>query len=403
MPARLRDLALDPFALELASPLSTARGPIDRREGVLVRATVDGARGVGEATPLPGWTELLDDCLDALRSIRERDVADAAAALADLPAGEYPAARHGLQLAIADARTRAAGAGVPLAAHLASRGGIDHPSADAPHADEDRADPSLPDVDAADVHARTGSTDAVPDRVPVNATVGDEDRDATVAAVQDAVGAGYRAVKLKVGARGLDPDVERLRAARRAVGPDVELRADANGAWDRETAAAAVDALAGVVDYVEQPLTADDLAGHAALRGRGVPIALDESLAGRSPAAVLAADAADVLILKPMALGGVDRARAAASRAIEAGVAPVVTTTIDGAVARAGAVHLAASIPGVRPCGLATAGFLATDLLADPAPVADGRAVLPAGPGLGDAFDGLRASGLDDETDDGDE
>jgi len=398
MPARLRDLVLDPFALELASPLSTARGPIDRREGVLVRATVDGVRGVGEATPLPGWTEPLDDCLDALRSIRERDVAEAAAALADLPVGEYPAARHGLQLAIADARTRAAGAGVPLAAHLASRGGVDHPSADALDADEDRTDPSLPDVDAS-----TGSTDVVPDRVPVNATVGDEDRDATVATVRDAVGAGYRAVKLKVGARGLDADVERLRAARGAVGPDVELRADANGAWDRETAAAAVDALAGVVDYVEQPLTADDLAGHADLRGRGVPIALDESLAGRSPAAVLAADAADVLILKPMALGGVDRARAAASRAIEAGVAPVVTTTIDGAVARAGAVHLAASIPGVRPCGLATAGFLATDLLADPAPVADGSAAVPEGPGLGDAFDGLRASGLGDETDGTDE
>jgi len=153
---------------------------------------------------------------------------------------------------------------------------------------------------------------------------------------------------VKVGARGLDADIERLRAVRRAVGGDVSLRADANGAWDRETAREAVERLAPLdLAYLEQPLPADDLDGAAALRTVGercryrhrprspVPIALDESLATRGLDAVLDADAADAVVLKPMALGGPDRALAAARRAREAGVEPVVTTDRRGRRARA--------------------------------------------------------------------
>jgi len=52
-------------------------------------------------------------------------------------------------------------------------------------------------------------------------------------------------------------------------------------------------------------------------------------------------------------------------------------------VARAGAVHLAASIPGVGPCGLATGSMLRSDLAPDPATVEDGTVTVPQGPGLG--------------------
>src|SRR5699024_10080133 len=143
-----------------------------------------------------------------------------------------------------------------------------------------------------------------------------------------AVDQGFEALKIKVGARAIAEDVERVAAVRKTVGNDIELRADANGARDRETARAALDGFADAgLAYVEQPLPADDLAGHADLRGRGT-IALDESLATHSIERVLAADAADVLIVKPMALGGPDRARSAVLTAHEAGCEAVLTTTI---------------------------------------------------------------------------
>jgi L-alanine-DL-glutamate epimerase-like enolase superfamily enzyme len=218
----------------------------------------------------------------------------------------------------------------------------------------------------------------------VNATVGDAAPADTAAAAERAVEEGYGTVKVKVGARDVQTDVERLRAVRDAVGDDVVLRADANGAWDREQAEAAFAGFADAgVRYVEQPLPVDDLAGLADLRGGRVGVAVDETLATHSAEEVLEAGAADVLVLKPMAFGGVERARRTAVEAQDAGVASVVTTTIDAVVARTGAVHVAASLAGVLPCGLATGDWLSTDLGADPAFVDDGAVRVPQDPGLG--------------------
>ncbi|WP_394350861.1 o-succinylbenzoate synthase [Halobacterium sp. CBA1126] len=306
-----------PFALELAQPLETARGTIDERRGFLFARE----GGLGEATPLPGWTEPYETCERALDAADDADNwHDALDACEDAPA-----ARHAVSLAQLDSEAR--DANVSLAEYLA----------------EDSAE-----------------------SVPVNATVGDGSPAETAAEARRAAETGFETVKVKVGARSVEEDVERLQRVRETT--DATLRADANGAWTREQAREAFGAFADIgVEYVEQPLSADDLAGHRDLRGGGVGVALDESLTEHTLADVL--DAADYVVLKPMALGGVDRALDAASDAREAGVEPVVTTTVDAVVARTAAVHLAAAIPDVPACGLATADRLAADLAADPTPV----------------------------------
>ncbi|MFC6836042.1 mandelate racemase/muconate lactonizing enzyme family protein [Halomarina ordinaria] len=332
---------VEPYALTLAHPLTTAAGTIEEREGFVVTVAHRGERGVGEATPLPGWTESRDDCEAALRTARRTaERADVMTALDEL--SETPAARHALSLAVLDARSRATG--VPLYRHL-------------------------------------GGTSAV-SGVPVNATVGDGSPAETATEANDAVGDGFRTLKVKVGARSVAADVDRLEAVRAAVGGEVDLRADANAAWTPAQAHEAFEAFGELgVEYVEQPLDDDDLSGHAALRGGPVGVALDESLAACGPEAVLAAAAADVLVLKPMALGGPDRARVVARRARERGLDVVVTTTIDAVYARTAAVHLAASLPAVPACGLATASLLAEDLANDPCRVGDGEITVPEGKG----------------------
>lgn len=345
---------IDSFRLWLTTPLETAHGPIDERRGFLVG--IDDAAtapGIGEATPLAGWTESLDDCNDAL------DATEPETTETHPDPATTPAAAHAVELARLDGRARTDS--TPLSAILREA-----------------------TFDSAD--------SAVPKQVPVNATIGDDDLDATVAAAEDAVADGYDCLKLKVGNRSLDADLSRVRAVREAVGDDVMLRVDVNGAWDVSTAERALDSLAPLdVAYVEQPLPAADLDGHRELRGRGVAIALDESLAAASVSAVLEADAADVVILKPMALGGPLQATQAAALARETGVEPVVTTTIDAVVARTAAVHVAAAIPNVAACGLATGSLLADDLGADPVTIDEGTASVPTGGGLcGDGFDSLR-------------
>ena len=68
--------------------------------------------------------------------------------------------------------------------------------------------------------------------------------------------------------------------------------------------------------------------------------------------------AADIIILKPMAIGGVLTAYHAAMIAFQAELDVVVTTTIDGAIARQAAFALAAALPIKRACGLATGSLL---------------------------------------------
>ncbi|SEH64892.1 L-alanine-DL-glutamate epimerase [Halopenitus malekzadehii] len=345
-------MRVTPVTLELDSPLRTASAEILEREGWLVGLDPDvddvPARGVGEATPLPDWTESPSACADALATARESGSG---------PAGvETPAARHGITLARADAAARADDR--RLTDHLAESVGFSTPGPAA--------------------------------SVPVNATVGEGSAASAARAARRAVDDGTQALKLKAGSRPLAEDLDRVRAVRREVGPAVEIRVDANGAWDRTTARRALDAMADIgVIYVEQPLPANDLNGHVALRDElPVDVALDESVREFGIDRVLEAGAADVVICKPMVLGGVDRTVDAARKARAADVEPIVTTTIDGVIARTAAVHAAAAIPDVRPCGLATGSLLREDLAPDPAPVERGTIDVPEGPGIaGDAFD----------------
>lgn len=338
-----------PFELPLAYPLGTARGTIETREGFLFDV-FDDPLGLGEASPLAPFTEDRTDCHDALQraadAYTETGWIDAFRAVSGTEDGRLrvPAARHAVSLAYLDWRARKEY--VPLYRHL---GGME------------------------------GSG-----TVPVNATIGDHEAEETADRATDAAADGYAAVKVKVGNRPIGEDVERAQAVRDAVGDDVAVRLDANGAWTFEQARTFIERTADLaLDYLEQPLDPDEFEAHSRLRDRGVDIALDETVAMYALEDVLAADAADVFVLKPMAVGGVDVARGIAIDLRQSGYRVIFSTTIDSVVARTGAVHLAASLPDVAPSGLATGEFFESDLAPDPAPVSGGEISLPDVPGLG--------------------
>jgi L-alanine-DL-glutamate epimerase-like enolase superfamily enzyme len=87
-------------------------------------------------------------------------------------------------------------------------------------------------------------------------------------------GAGIPRVKMKV---GRDPvaDPHRLEVARKAVGDDVELFVDANGAYTRKQALGQAALFAdGDVRWLEEPVSSDDLGGLHLVRDRG-PAGMD--------------------------------------------------------------------------------------------------------------------------------
>ena len=86
---------------------------------------------------------------------------------------------------------------------------------------------------------------------------------------------GIGKVKMKVGS---DPEADpaRVRAAREAIGPDVDLFVDANGAYDRKQALAYAEIFAHEhgVSWFEEPVSSDDLEGLRLLRDRA-PAGMD--------------------------------------------------------------------------------------------------------------------------------
>jgi O-succinylbenzoate synthase len=118
-----------------------------------------------------------------------------------------------------------------------------------------------------------------------------------------AVAAGYRKIKLKIQPT---QDVDYVRAVRAAVGPDVEIMADANAAYTLDDA----DHLAELDPFellmLEQPLGADALLQLAELQRRlATPLCLDESIVDLSRAKdMIALECGRIINIKPGRVGG---------------------------------------------------------------------------------------------------
>ena len=117
---------------------------------------------------------------------------------------------------------------------------------------------------------------------------------------------GFRDCKVKVG-REEDDDAKRLRTIRRWIGPRVDLRIDANGAWHAANARQKIESLTGSrISCVEQPLAHDELPALAELRKRvAISVMLDESLTSMSDAETAAAcEACDLFNIRLSKCGG---------------------------------------------------------------------------------------------------
>lgn len=354
----LAGIRLGEYRFPFRAPWPSSEGPQATREGIWIALEDDEGRvGVGESAPFPGFgMESLASSLSALhlaaKFVPGLPPEHFLAAAEDLPrlapVAASPGARGALDLALHDLAAQRAG--VSLAALLG--GAAARPS----------------------VHANA----AIP-RLPLSEVA---------AAAVAAVAAGARCVKLKVGGAPLADDVALLRTVREAIGPAIRLRVDANQAWSEQEAIEALRALAPFdLEYAEQPVAAGAVGALARVRAEcGVPIAADEALTDlRSARRLIAARAADVFIVKPMALGGIAASRAVIEIATGAGIRVTVTSLVESAVGRMGALHLAASLGGDGDHGLATGSALSEDLLPG---VADrpGELALAAEIGLGEAL-----------------
>ncbi|MDR7482641.1 MAG: mandelate racemase/muconate lactonizing enzyme family protein [Armatimonadota bacterium] len=203
--------------------------------------------------------------------------------------------------------------------------------------------------------------------------------------------AGHVAIKVKIGRPpalgGLRADVASVRAVREAVGPEVEIMLDANGAYDAATAVRVARQLEPLdVAWLEEPVPPDDLSGYALLRQRTtIPLACGESEFGvfgfRD---LIERRAVDILQPEIARIGGFVGARRAAALAHAYNLRVAPHTGFSGGVAHLASLHLAAALPNVSTYEYFYAPNALRDIFVQPFPAPRrGMLALPASPGLG--------------------
>jgi L-alanine-DL-glutamate epimerase-like enolase superfamily enzyme len=210
---------------------------------------------------------------------------------------------------------------------------------------------------------------------------------------------GIRVLCLKAGGKGgWRRDVENFITVRKAVGADVTIGVDPNEGWTVSEAIRAVHALAPHrLDYLEQPVKRQDVAGMAALRRElaGVPLMADEGVMTLGDAWVLAkAEAVDVFCVKLYKMGGLRAAKKIAAVAEAAGIQlNVGGLAVHSQLEAAAGAHFYASTPErlIMPAAefIFGLGVLGPDPLVPETDfvIRDGHVTPPSRPGLGIVVD----------------
>lgn len=130
---------------------------------------------------------------------------------------------------------------------------------------------------------------------------------------------GFRAVKMKVGGESLAVDVDRVRAVRDALGPDIDLLIDANNKWHAYEAIRFGRAVEKFNPFwFEEPVEPDDFAGCAEVKqALDMPIVAGENEFTRWGCRdLIEAGSADILNLDTVKAGGITEYRKIAALAL---------------------------------------------------------------------------------------
>lgn len=114
--------------------------------------------------------------------------------------------------------------------------------------------------------------------------------------IEEKLAEGFHCIKLKIGAINFDEELQLLRFIRQHFTPEqVEIRVDANGAFDESQSLDKINQLFGFkLHSIEQPIQKNNTDRMAELcKTAPIPIALDEELIG-----VFSADEKEALLLK---------------------------------------------------------------------------------------------------------
>jgi len=196
---------------------------------------------------------------------------------------------------------------------------------------------------------------------------------------------GFRNVKVKVGDNP-SLDIERIRAVRASVGPDIKVRIDANQGWSPAECVRVLRAVADVgLQFCEQPVVYWDWAGLRFIRENvSTPIMVDEAVHVSHDAIVgIRENAMDAINIKLMKCGGILQAVRIAQVADAANLKCMLGCMDETRLGLTAAAHVVASQKNIEFADLDAFLFHAVDPVIGGMELRKGTIHMPTGPGLG--------------------
>lgn len=355
---KISEMEVVPFSLPYTSPFRMASGVFHAADNVLVKIIADnGLIGLGETQPVPGVQECAEtqaSVVDVIQKIYSplllgRDPSELERIMQDLDSAlsgcRYATAAvcNGLYDLLARSLN------IPLYKLL---GGLCY------------------------------------DRIEMVWPIGMKSTTETEQEARFAMKRGYRKIKIKVGSSDPTQDIESVFAARRALGNDVSLRVDANGAYTFLEALGTLRAMKRVhLDLIEQPLASWDFDGSARLSTQiDIPIMADESCTTvQSALELVKKQAASVFDIKLEKNGGIHPSRKITALAQAANILLYAGSNPGSTIGAATAAHFFASIPHVigGDFNVGQTKSLMADIAQKPLEIRGAFALVPDGIGIG--------------------
>jgi len=331
------ELSYDVIELVPRHVFRTARTTSASSRCVIVTLSDGTLTGVGEAAPSRFYGETADTVVSVLEGVRTvvEDCRNEVELMADLTSRGLrgnPAARASLEIAAHDMMGKRYG--MPLYRHF--------------------------ELDRGDAPVTTMS-------------IGLDEPDVMLEKAMEAREFEMLKVKLDAGT-----DLSIVRAIKEATGSAITV--DANCAWSREEAVEKASVLSDIgVEFLEQPVGADDIAGLAYVKERtDVPVYADESCP-TSEQIPDVAPAVDGIVIKLMKCGGLVEAVRMAKAARELGLGTMIGCMMESSLAITAAAHIS---PLMDYADLDSGLLMANDPFRGVI-IERGRMILPDEPGLG--------------------
>ena len=309
---KITDIKLGHLRIPLHKPFKTALRTVTHVEDVLVKIYTDtGAVGYGSAAPTPSIT---GDTADSIRAAIQGPIRKLLTGLVIDDFGGLMEKLHAAPVKQTSAKAAVDGALYDLYGQLQE----------------------------APVYKLLGGSRK---EFSTDITISLNEPEEMVSDSLDAVGRGFKTLKVKVGGPP-EKDIERLKNIRDAVGDTINLRLDANQGW---TPQEAVHILQTIEDHgirlelAEQPVKGSDLKGLKFVTDHvAVPIVADESaFSPRDVSTIIRMRAADMINIKLMKTGGLYNALKICTLAEGARMECMIGCMMESRISVTAAAHLA--------------------------------------------------------------